>query len=49
MKALKQDQEISFEGSQGHGSLGMIDWSIVAKVQEAMQKTGMVHTNCCHQ
>jgi hypothetical protein len=44
MKALKQDWEISFEGSQGRIFLGMFAPSIFAEVQEVLQKTGMVHT-----
>jgi hypothetical protein len=37
MKALKQYQKISFEGSQGRASLGMIALSIVAEVLEISQ------------
>jgi hypothetical protein len=36
MKALKQDWEISFEGSQGCGSIGMLPPSIVAEVLEVL-------------
>jgi hypothetical protein len=39
MKALKQDWEISFEGSQGHISLGMLAPSMVAEALEVLQKT----------
>jgi hypothetical protein len=44
MKALKQDWDINFEGSQGHISLGMLAPSIVAEALEVLQKTGVVHT-----
>jgi hypothetical protein len=43
VKALKQDQEISFEGCQGHVSHVMLAPSIVAEVLEVLQKTGVVH------
>jgi hypothetical protein len=44
VRALKQDWEISFEGSQGHISLGMLAPSIVAQVLQTLQKSGVVHT-----
>jgi hypothetical protein len=37
VKALKQYQKISFEGSQGCASLGMLAMSIVAEMLEILQ------------
>jgi hypothetical protein len=44
VKALKQDWEISFEGSQGRIFLSMLALSIVAEALEVLQKTGVVRT-----
>jgi hypothetical protein len=37
MKALKQYKKISFEGSQGCASLGMLAPSIIAEALEILQ------------
>jgi hypothetical protein len=44
VKALEQHRKISFKGSQGHVSLGMLAQNIVAEVLEVSQKAGVVNT-----